>query len=707
MKSIIGKCRLVASSAGRGLALTWALGFAAVASAQTETLRVATYNIEADIDGVTAPRSGMYQVVEGIGEQSINGNAQPLDILALEETTSNSITVAPIVSNLNTFYSGSAVYAQSTVQGGQSGTNASGNGPNAIIYNTKTLQLLASVGVGTPKGSTNGEYRQVMRYEFEPVGGSASNIFYVYVTHMKSSASGALFTNESLRNQEAAIIRNDEATLSTAGDPNPRVLYMGDFNLSGSAPVTSGTQSVSAFQTMAADAPSSQGKAIDPLNPQNSMQTWDTNATYNSIMSESSTSVRYRDDLQLMTQSVYSGGGPFALRYLPGTLHSFGNNGSVGLFGNVNSSANTALDNLVPNAPVSKSTLLAALTTGSDHMPVVADYSILLPLVGDMNLDGTRTSADVATMLSALQDLGSYKTAYSLSNSDLLSIGDINGDHVVDNADVQSLLGLLQSGSGATAVPEPTTLSLLTVALALMLLLGCNGAKDSRPAVSQTPNAAANATALPADETIQRDAKYPARWWTPVSKEGAPSWEIFPQEAGPGEVILSKRQKDLGLLSNFAPTPFEFHGKKYASLEGFWQAMKFPEGPDDPRAEFPGLKWDLTRQQVEQMTAFEANKAGDRGNENMKKMGITWVTFEGRQMEYKPAEPGEHYKLIVAATWEKVKQNPDVKAALLSTGDLVLKPDHHQEADAPAAWKYFDILMDIRRQLQAEQEKSK
>src|SRR5215472_14424044 len=73
---------------------------------------------------------------------------------------------------------------------------------------------------------------------------------------------------------------------------------------------------------------------------------------------------------------------------------------------------------------------------------------------------------------------------------------------------------------------------------------------------------------------------YPEHWWTPVPKEGAPSWEILPQEAGPGEVILSKRN-ELGLLSNFAATPFEFHGKRYASLEGFWQMMKFPEGLDD------------------------------------------------------------------------------------------------------------------------------
>jgi hypothetical protein len=70
---------------------------------------------------------------------------------------------------------------------------------------------------------------------------------------------------------------------------------------------------------------------------------------------------------------------------------------------------------------------------------------------------------------------------------------------------------------------------------------------------------------------------YPAHWWAAVSKEGAPEWEIMPQEAKRGEVILSKRN-ELGLLSNFAATPFEYRGKRYASLEGFWQMMKYPEG---------------------------------------------------------------------------------------------------------------------------------
>jgi predicted NAD-dependent protein-ADP-ribosyltransferase YbiA (DUF1768 family) len=204
------------------------------------------------------------------------------------------------------------------------------------------------------------------------------------------------------------------------------------------------------------------------------------------------------------------------------------------------------------------------------------------------------------------------------------------------------------------------------------------------------------------DKEPLRDGRFPTRWWATVAKEGAPDWEILPQEAGPGEVILSKRQPDLGLLSNFAPTPFEFHGKKYASLEGFWQMMKFPEGPDDPRAKFAGLEWPYSRDQVANMTAFDAKHAGDVGSENMKKMGIDWVTFEGQRLKYRPAEPGEHYQLIVAATWAKLRQNPRAKAALLSTGDLVLKPDHHQEANSPAAWRYYDILMEIRNQLQKE-----
>jgi hypothetical protein len=198
----------------------------------------------------------------------------------------------------------------------------------------------------------------------------------------------------------------------------------------------------------------------------------------------------------------------------------------------------------------------------------------------------------------------------------------------------------------------------------------------------------------PKRQQANRDSRYPAHWWTPISDAGKPDWEILPQAAGPGEVILSKRN-ELGLLSNFAATPFVFRGKRYASLEGFWQMLLYPESPNDARAKFPGLVWKYTRDQVAQMTAFEATLA----EENMKKMGIGWVTFEGKRITYRPRRPGKHYKLIVEATWEKVKQNAEVKKVLLATGDLILKPDHRQEPNAPAAWRYHEILTRIRTQL--------
>jgi len=196
-------------------------------------------------------------------------------------------------------------------------------------------------------------------------------------------------------------------------------------------------------------------------------------------------------------------------------------------------------------------------------------------------------------------------------------------------------------------------------------------------------------------------AAFPAHWWTPVPSEGAPQWEILPQEAGPGEVILSKRN-ELGLLSNFAPTPFTFRGRRYASLEGFWQMMLYPEGASDPRAKYPGLEWKYSRDQVAGMTSFEAKAAGDLAEENMRTMNIDWVSFEGRHFAYRSPKPGDHYRLIVAATREKVKQNPEVRRVLLSTGDLVLRPDHHQEPDAPPEWRYFEILTRIRADLRRQ-----
>ena len=76
----------------------------ATLAAHAQSLRIVAYNIDADTNGNTAPNTGLYTVLEAIGTQSVNGIVQPIDILALEETTSNAATVAPIVMALNDYY---------------------------------------------------------------------------------------------------------------------------------------------------------------------------------------------------------------------------------------------------------------------------------------------------------------------------------------------------------------------------------------------------------------------------------------------------------------------------------------------------------------------------------------------------------------------------------------------------------------------------
>jgi predicted NAD-dependent protein-ADP-ribosyltransferase YbiA (DUF1768 family) len=169
-------------------------------------------------------------------------------------------------------------------------------------------------------------------------------------------------------------------------------------------------------------------------------------------------------------------------------------------------------------------------------------------------------------------------------------------------------------------------------------------------------------------------------------------------------VILSKRN-ELGILSNFAATPFTFRGKRYASVEGFWQMMLYPEGPGDPRAKAPGIVWPHTRGEVARMIGFEAKDAGTAAEANMRRIGIDWVTFEGQRMEYRSMTCAGHYDLIVAAMRAKMEQNPKVRQILLATGDLTLLPDHIEEAGAPAEWRYTRVWMEIRRELRTQQER--
>lgn len=194
---------------------------------------------------------------------------------------------------------------------------------------------------------------------------------------------------------------------------------------------------------------------------------------------------------------------------------------------------------------------------------------------------------------------------------------------------------------------------------------------------------------------------YPDIWWQPVTEVA--EWEIPPQSARreAAEVVLSKRT-ELGKFSNLQAIEFYFEGEHYGSVEGLWQALKYPENADDERSKSPDVAWPYTRAQVMKLSGFEAKKAGDAASANMKKLGIKWVTYKGKKLNYSGSdeETAEHYDLILRACRAKLAAEPALVKLLLQTGNLKFLSDHKQKADSPPAYKYHEIYMKLRTEYQ-------
>jgi hypothetical protein len=81
---------------------------------------------------------------------------------------------------------------------------------------------------------------------------------------------------------------------------------------------------------------------------------------------------------------------------------------------------------------------------------------------GDFNLDHAITAADISGMMNALANLDDFQSSHSLSLGDFQFLADVNGDGLINNADLQSLISLIANtdigGSiGSTARASTTT----------------------------------------------------------------------------------------------------------------------------------------------------------------------------------------------------------------------------------------------------------
>ncbi len=146
----------------------------------------------------------------------------------------------------------------------------------------------------------------------------------------------------------------------------------------------------------------------------------------------------------------------------------------------------------------------------------------------------------------------------------------------------------------------------------------------------------------------------------------------------PINITFDTTPMPLRLISNLAETPFELNGQRYASIEGFWQGVKFP-GEED-------------RQRLAALSGHAAKSAGP-------------ASKPGDRIVYRDEEvcvgTVDHWGLMERACNAKFDQHEGARAALLSTGDQPLEHKVQPDSRTIPGLIMADIWMRIRKRLAA------
>ena len=144
-------------------------------------------------------------------------------------------------------------------------------------------------------------------------------------------------------------------------------------------------------------------------------------------------------------------------------------------------------------------------------------------------------------------------------------------------------------------------------------------------------------------------------------------------------INVTSRSDDpaIQLISNFAHTPFVLDDREYASVESFWQGLKFPE--EERRTEIAPLHGNPARQ------------AGFGAEESV------MIEYRGRTIRVGTAD---HWQVMSLACWAKFNQHEAARQALLGTGERPLMHRTRRDSRSIPGVVMADIWMKIRRGLQ-------
>jgi predicted NAD-dependent protein-ADP-ribosyltransferase YbiA (DUF1768 family) len=165
----------------------------------------------------------------------------------------------------------------------------------------------------------------------------------------------------------------------------------------------------------------------------------------------------------------------------------------------------------------------------------------------------------------------------------------------------------------------------------------------------------------------------------PQGAEGFVLHDLGPRAeacAEPINIHSGMADERLRVIGNFAATPFELDGLPYASVEGFWQSLKYLDEAD--------------RRRVAALHGIDAKQAGDAATPQ------DVVIYQGRSIPFgRPA----HWAVMERACKAKFTQHATARDALLSTGTRPLQHRVRPDSVTIPGVIMADIWMRIRSRL--------